>query len=339
MSIAEAIRQICEKKSLSREQAREVFEALMSGQATPVQIGALLIGLRMKGETVDEITGAAEAMREAAISVRLPKGVVVDTCGTGGDQQGSINVSTMTAFVVAGAGFTVAKHGNRSISSRSGSADVLEAAGISAQADRSQVEKCLEEAGIAFLFAPLFHPAMKHAMPIRKELGVRTIFNLLGPLTNPARPHVQIMGVYDAKLVKPLAQVLAALGCKEGLVVHGQGHDEIVLQGPTQIAEIIHGRVSTKTLTPENFGLKRRSKPDIQGGDPARNAETLRAVLLGKKGDARDVVCMNAAAVIRAALRFSSKTVSLREAMKLAQESIDSGNADKKFLMLKAVLS
>jgi len=341
MTISESIRLLCEKKALTREASHAVFTQLMGGQVTPVQIAALLIALRVKGETPAEITGAAEAMREAAVPVKTQSGVLIDTCGTGGDQQGSINVSTIAAFVVAGAGFQVAKHGNRSVSSRCGSADVLEALGLEF-ADALKVEQALLKTGITFLFAPIFHPAMKHAMPVRKELGAPTTLNLLAPLTNPAPPTVQIVGVFDPKWVKPLAQVLAILGCEEGLVVHGQGHDEIVLHGPTQAAEIIHGRVVMKTLTPQLFGFKRRKSPGVQGDDASSNAKQLLAILSGEKGEGRDAVCMNAAAVIRAAQRSrrgANKNISWKESAQLAAQSIDSGCALNKLKALKAFLA
>jgi anthranilate phosphoribosyltransferase len=267
--------------------------------------------------------------------------VVVDTCGTGGDGQSSFNISTAAAFVVAGAGFVVAKHGNRSISSRCGSADVLEELGIPVESDAATVERCLSGVGIAFLFAPAFHPAMKHAMPVRKELGVRTVFNLLGPLSNPVRPNVQLVGVYDPAWLKPVAQVLVHLGCRNGFVVHGKGHDEIVLSGPTQVAEIRDGRVHLQTWTPKDFGLTRRSGALGAGGSRAQNAAALMRILQGEHSPLRDVVCMNAAAAILAATRQTrgaGRGLGLKDAFAIAQNSIDEGKALAKLKGLRAAL-
>lgn len=342
MTPAQALPLLLDHTSLSRSQAQAVFTSLMKGDATPVQIAALLTALRMKGETIDELAGAAMALREAAVAINTPPGILVDTCGTGGDRQGTINISTAAAFVVAGAGFTVAKHGNRSVSSHCGSADVLEAAGIPPQPDLLLVERALAEIGIAFLFAPAFHPAMRHTMPVRKELGVRTIFNLLGPLANPARPAVQIVGVFAPEWVMPVARVLVALGCQEGMVLHSRGHDELVLSAPSTVAQIIHGRITRKTLSPRDFGLRLKPSSRLSGGDAATNAQMLLAVLEGEQGDARDVICMNAAAAIQAAARHTRgerRSLTLREAYVRAQESLDRGRARERFLALKALYS
>jgi anthranilate phosphoribosyltransferase len=326
------------KQALTREQVREAFGELMQGKMTPVQTAAFLTALRLKGETVDEITGAAEAMRAAAVPVNFKAAALVDTCGTGGDGQGSFNISTAAAFVVAGAGFVVAKHGNRSISSKCGSADVLEELGIPVESDAALAEHCLRTAGMAFLFAPSFHPAMKHAMPVRKELGVRTIFNLLGPLTNPARPNVQLVGVYDSDWLQPVAKVLVQLGCQNGFVVHGQGHDEIILSGPTQIAEIREGRVYVRTWTPKDFGLTKQEDPLIAGGTRQQNAKALLKLLQGEKGPLRDAVCMNAAAAILAATRQTNGAgpgLDLKHTFAIAQNSLDEGKALAKLEALK----
>ncbi len=321
---------LLEGKSLSREQVRVVFAELMQGKLSPVQTAALLTALRIKGETVDEITGAAEAMRAAAVPLDFTSEAVVDTCGTGGDGKGTFNISTAAALVVAGAGFVVAKHGNRSISSKCGSADVLEELGVRVEADARTAEYCLAKVGIAFLFAPTFHPAMKHAMPVRKELGVRTIFNLLGPLTNPVRPNVQLVGVYDGVWLQPVAKVLVQLGCKNGLVVHGDGHDEIILTGPTQVAEIRDGRVRVQTWAPKDFGLTRQTTEPTAGGTKKEHAQKLLKLLKGEKGPLRDVVCMNAGAAILAATRQLSGAgpgLDLKHTFAIAQNSLDEGKA------------
>jgi anthranilate phosphoribosyltransferase len=265
----------------------------------------------------------------------------VDTCGTGGDGQGSFNISTATAFVVAGAGFVVAKHGNRSISSKCGSADVLEELGLPVEVDPRTVEYCLAKIGIAFLYAPLFHPAMKHAMPVRKELGVRTIFNLLGPLTNPVRPNVQLVGVYNSAWLAPVAKVLVQLGCQNGFVVHGEGHDEIVLSGATQVAEIREGRVHMQTWNPKQFGLTRQDEPLRVGNTRQQHAKALLKVLKGEPGPLHDAVCMNAAAAILAATRQlngAGPGLDLKHTYAIAQNSLNEGKALAKFEALKETL-
>ena len=322
--------------SLSRPESRQIMTSLMAGELSATQIAAYLVALRTKGETVDELTGAAEAMRDAAIEVPHGLPFVVDTCGTGGDGKGAFNVSTAASFVVAALGFPVAKHGNRSISSRCGSADLLETLGVGIQSDASLAAKCLQDIGMAFLFAPAFHPAMKHAMPVRKQLGVRTIFNILGPLTNPARPVVQLVGVYDKTLVEPVAHVLVALGCKEGFVVHGEGYDEIILSGETQVAEIHDGKISAKRWNPSDFGMDKQTSTESLGSGPKENALMFSELIEGKKSPLRHVVCANAAAVVVAATRLKTKkTMTLPEAFQLAQEAIDSGKAYSKFNDLK----
>lgn len=336
---AESIQRLVDGHSLSREESRAAMTLLMSGQATPIQIASFLTALRMKGETVDEITGAAEAMRAAALPVHCKAKVVVDTCGTGGDGQGSFNVSTGAAFVVAGAGYTVAKHGNRSISSRCGSADLLEQLGIPLETTPAVAEESLKQVGIAFLFAPAFHPAMKYAMPVRKELGIRTLFNLLGPLTNPARPTVQLIGLYDPARVESIARVLVQLGCRQGCVVHGQGHDEIVLTGSTTVAEIQDGSVSLKTWTVRDFGLTPLSDGQITGGTARDNADILLKVLKGECNAFRDVICLNAAAAICAASRQAQSPLTLRQSYQAAQDSLDQKRALQKLEQLKDFLA
>lgn len=342
MTIAAQLQKLMDRRALTRPEAHDAFAALMHGDISPVHMAALLTALRVKGESVEELTGAAEAMREAATAVQTKRKPLVDTCGTGGDGLGTFNVSTVAAFVVAGAGFAVAKHGNRSISSHCGSADVLEALGIPMESDPKRAESCLEKFGLAFLFAPAFHPAMKHAMPIRKELGTRTIFNLLGPLSNPARPNVQLMGVYDPAWLRPIAETLKKLGCEEAYVVHGQGEDEIVLTGTTDVAELHQGQVRVESWRPEDFGFKTQPLSDKPGRTPQDCARLLLEILNGRLGFHRNVVCMNAGAAIRAALRTKAgggKTIGLKEAAVLAQKSIDSKAALHKFEELKEALA
>ena len=311
---------------------------VLSGKCTDSQIAGLLVGLRMKGETVEEIVGFAEAIRAAAIPLNLKndsaldvsdteRDALVDTCGTGGDTSGTFNISTATAFVVAGAGVRVAKHGNRSISSKCGSADVMEALGVNINLPPERLVECLKQVGIAFLFAPLMHSAMKHVQTARRELKLRTVFNLLGPLTNPARASAQVVGVYSAELVDKLAEALSMLGVRRALVVHGMdGLDEITVTGPTRIAEVRDSEVHTYEVTPEEFGMPRARLEDISGGDAAANAAIIRSVLDGTQSARRDVVLLNAAAALVAA----GKANHLSDAVPLAVESIDSNAAKKK---------
>ncbi|MDH5527367.1 MAG: anthranilate phosphoribosyltransferase [Nitrospirota bacterium] len=325
--ITEAIAQAIDGYDLTASQAGAVMREIMSGEATGAQIGAYLVALRMKGETVPEIVGSARVMREFATRIQVDDPMVVDTCGTGGDKAGTFNISTTAAFVVAGGGITVAKHGNRSVSSKSGSADVLMALGVNVEVPPEKVEEHVNSVGIGFLFAPLFHGAMKHAIGPRREIGVRSIFNILGPLTNPAGASVQVLGVYDQELTNTLAQVLVELGSRHCFVVHGSdGLDEITTTGPTRIAEGKDGSVSTFTLTPEEVGLPVAKSADLEGGDAAHNAEITRGVLAGMKGPARDIVLINAAPVFVATGRAGS----LKEGVRLAEESIDSGSAEDK---------
>jgi anthranilate phosphoribosyltransferase len=326
---------------LTRAEAHDAFSMVMRGEVSPVQISAFLSALRVKGESIDELAGAAEALREAAIPVHTDRKPLVDTCGTGGDGKSLFNVSTGAAFVVAGAGYAVAKHGNRSVSSSCGSADVLEALGIPMELETRRAEECLNKIGLAFLFAPAFHPATKHAMPVRKELATRTIFNLLGPLSNPARPTAQLVGVYDPYWLKPMATTLQRLGCEAAYVVHGQGEDEIILSGPTEVAELYQNQVRTATWRPEDFGYKVQPREESKGRSPAECARLLMEVLNGRLGFHRNMVCMNAGAAIQAAARTKAggaKNLSLKEATVLAQKSIDSKAALRKFTEFKEML-
>ncbi len=313
--IKAAISKIVLLQDLSEGEMIEVMNQIMGGEATPAQVGAFITALRMKGETIEEITGAARVMRDHATPIRVGKALdidreeinldretILDTCGTGGSGTKSFNISTTVAFVVAACGVKVAKHGNRSISSACGSADVLEALGVNLNVTPQQVETCINEIGIGFLFAPALHGAMKHAIGPRRELGIRTIFNILGPLTNPAGADRQVLGVYAESLVEVMAKVLAKLGCQRGFVVHGQdGMDEVTLTGPTRVGEICDGAVTLSTIEPEDFGLRRCKLTDLQGGDAAANAAIVKAVLAGALGPKRDVVLLNAAHALVAA--------------------------------------
>lgn len=309
---------------LSEGDAETAFDIMMSGNATPSQMGAFLMGLRVRGETVDEITGAAKAMRAKALHIEAPAGAI-DTCGTGGDGSGTFNVSTATALVVAGAGVPVAKHGNRNLSSRSGSADILAALGVNIDADMALVKRSLWEAGIGFLMAPRHHSAMRHVGPTRVELGTRTIFNLLGPLSSPANAKRQLVGVFAPQWVRPMAEVLGKLGSERAWVVHGSGLDELTTTGTTKIAALKDGAVSEIELTPEEVGLKRVTLAELRGGDPAQNAAAMRTLLGGAKGPLRDIVLLNAGA----ALLVAGKAGDLPHGMQLAAQSIDRGQAAK----------
>ena len=318
-----AIAKVAAGKSLSQEEAAEAFDLVMSGAATPVQIGALLMGLRARGETVEEIAGAARAMRAKVLTVRAPEGAI-DTCGTGGDGKGTFNISTCAAFVVAGAGVPVAKHGNRAISSRSGSADVLKELGVNIEASPETISRCIAECGLGFMFAPAHHAAMRHVAQVRTELGTRTIFNLLGPLANPAGAKYQIVGVFGKEWVEPIAQVLALLGTVRAWVVHGSdGLDELTTTGISDVALVDAGKVSTFRISPRNAGLPDARPEDLTGGNAVENAAHIRAVLGGLRGPLRDIVLLNAAA----ALLVAGKAKTLREGVALASESIDSGKA------------
>jgi len=318
-----AIAKVASGKSLSQDEAVEAFELVMSGAATPAQIGGLLMAMRVRGETVDEIAGATRAMRAKVLPVRAPEGAI-DTCGTGGDGKGTFNISTCTAFVVAGAGVPVAKHGNRAISSRSGSADVLRELGVNIEASPEMISRCIAKCRLGFMFAPAHHAAMRHVAAIRTELGTRTIFNLLGPLANPAGAKFQIVGVFGKEWVEPIAQVLALLGTERAWVVHGSdGLDELTTTGVSDVAVVDDGRVATFRISPRNAGLPEAKPEDLTGGNAMENAAQICAVLGGLKGPFRDIVLLNAAA----ALLVAGKAQSLRDGVALAAESIDSGEA------------
>ena len=308
--------------TLSDADAGEFFTACLRGEPTPAQVAAAVTAMRLRGETVGEITACARAMRQAAVMLEHPF-ETIDVCGTGGDGLHTLNVSTAVSFVAAGGGLKVAKHGNRALSSRSGAADVLTALGVNVQATPAQQLKALEDAGICFMFAPAHHGAMRHVTPIRAELGFRTIFNLLGPLTNPAGARRQLLGVYDTRWVEPLARVLGALGAEKAWTVHGQGMDEITTTGETQVAEWRHGQVRLFRITPEAVGLPRAALADLAGGAPAENAQALRDLLAGAAGPYRDIVLINAAA----AFLVADKVETLREGVELAASVIDDGRA------------
>lgn len=337
--IIEALHRIANhRESLSRDEARATMEEVLRGEATDAQIAALLVSLHMKGETVEEIVGFAEAIRAAATPLAIARDslvdvsgtereALVDTCGTGGDASGTFNISTATALTVAGTGVRVAKHGNRGVSSKCGSADVVETLGVNISVPPARVAACLSEVGIAFLFAPLMHSATKYVQPARRELRLRTVFNLLGPLTNPARTSAQVVGVYSEELVEKLAEALALLGLRRAMVVHGaDGLDEITITGPTRVAEVRDGQVRTYEVTPEEFGIRRGSLEEISGGDAAANAGIIRQILRGGKSARRDVVLLNAAATLVAAGRADS----IGEGLPQAAKSLDSGAAADK---------
>jgi len=320
------LQKVIEGQSLSQAETTEAFDLIMSGEATQAQIGAFIIALKMKGEAIEEIAGGAASMRRHAVLIDAGGLPVVDTCGTGGDSSNTFNISTTAAFVVAGAGVPVAKHGNRAISSKCGSADVLSALGVNIEVEPETVEECIRTAGIGFLFAPRLHPAMKYAMGPRREIGVRTIFNMLGPLTNPAGAKGQIIGVFSPDLTEPFGQVLRLLGSKRALVVHGHdGMDEITTTTASRVTELKDGRVRTYELDPLQFTGEYAEAKDLAGGDSETNAKITKDVLSGKKGACRDIVCLNAAG----AIVVGGKAEDLKCGWKMAQESIDSGAAMK----------
>jgi len=325
--IKEAISKAVERIDLKASEAEEVMREIMEGRATPAQIAAYITALRMKGETVAEITGSAQVMREKAFHVRVDDPLVVDTCGTGGDKLNTFNISTTVAFVLAGAGITVAKHGNRSVSSLCGSADVLKELGVNIDLAPERVEACINEIGIGFLFAPLFHQAMKHAAAPRRETGIRTLFNILGPLSNPARASIQVLGVFAPELTDLMAQVLVNLGSRHCFIVHGMdGLDEITLTGKSRISEGKEGRVAAYTLEPKDFHLKNGTLRSLIGGNVETNAAILLSILRGKKGPKREIVLMNAAPAFVAV----GQAKTLQEGFALAAESIDSHRASSK---------
>ncbi|MCF6338151.1 MAG: anthranilate phosphoribosyltransferase [Gammaproteobacteria bacterium] len=324
MDMPTAIRAVTERRDLTRNEMQSVMNTIMTGEATPAQIGGFLVGLRMKGETIDEITAAAQVMRELATRVDVSGEHIVDIVGTGGDGSSTFNISTASCFVVAAAGGTVAKHGNRSISSKSGSADVLEAAGVNLDLAPEQVAKCVNEVGVGFMFAPKHHGAMKHAIGPRKEMGVRTVFNVLGPLTNPAGAPNQLLGVFSKELVEPLAHVLANLGSRHVLVVHSEdGMDEISISAPTFVAELKKGEVTTYTIEPEDFALTRADIASLKVEDATQSLAMVKSVLENRPGPARDIVQLNAGA----AMYVAGLTDSLAAGVMKAGDVLASGKA------------
>ena len=327
------IAQVAAGKSLSEEDATTAFDLMMSGDATPAQMGGLLMALRVRGETVAEITGGVRAMRARAVKIKAPAGAV-DTAGTGGDSSGTFNISTGAAIVIAASGVPVAKHGNRALSSKSGSADMLAALGVNIDAEMPLIEQSLAEIGIGFMMAPRHHGAMRHVAPARVELGTRTIFNLLGPLSNPAGAKRQLIGVFDPVWAKPMAEVLRNLGSERVWVVHGSdGIDEITTTGPTQVVELKDGDIRSFEVTPEDAGLARAAPADLKGGDGAENAQRMLSILDGEQGALRDIVTLNAGA----ALILAGRAADLAEGVSLAQQSIDSGKARETLAELVAI--
>ncbi len=322
--IQQALARLLDGHDLSREEAHGVMGSIMSGEATPAQIAGFLIALRAKGETADEIAGCAEAMREHALPVRPQRDDLVDTAGTGGDGASTINISTAAALVAAAAGAGVAKHGNRAVSSACGSADVLEALGFNLDLSTERVARSIDELGFGFLFAPTHHPAMRHAAPVRRELAARTVFNVLGPLTNPAGARAQVVGVYAPELVRTIAEVLAQLGATRAFVVHGAGGiDELSPAGPNFVCEVVNGDVRARNIDPLEFGLARCDPSELRGGSPDENAAAIRAVFAGEDGGRRSAILLNAAGAIAA----GGHADDLREGLELAREAVDSGTA------------
>jgi anthranilate phosphoribosyltransferase len=322
--IQQALAQLLDGRDLSREEARTVMGSIMSGEATPAQIAGFLIALRTKGETADEIAGCAEAMREHALPVRPQRTDLVDTAGTGGDGAKTINISTAAALVAAAAGAGVAKHGNRAVSSASGSADVLEALGFELELPPERVATSIDELGFGFLFAPTHHPAMRHAAPVRRELAARTVFNVLGPLTNPAGARAQVVGVYAPELVRTIAEVLAQLGASRAFVVHGAGGiDELSPAGPNFVCEVVGGSVHARNIDPLELGVARCDPSELRGGLPEENAAAIRAVFAGQNGGRRSAILLNAAGAIAA----GGHAEDLREGLELARQAVDSGAA------------
>jgi anthranilate phosphoribosyltransferase len=325
--IQQALQQLLDGRDLSREEARGVMEQVMRGDATPAQIGGFLVALRLKGETADEIAGCAEAMRAHVLAVHPQREDLVDTAGTGGDGARTFNISTAAALVAAAAGAGVAKHGNRAVSSASGSADVLEALGFDLEQSPERIERSIDELGFGFLFAPSHHPAMRHAAPVRRELAARTVFNVLGPLTNPAGARAQVVGVYAPELVPTIARVLAQLGARRAFVVHGAGGiDELSPAGPNLVCEVSGGRVRKREIDPLELGIERCDPAELRGGSPEENAARIRELFDGANGGARSAVLLNAAGAIAA----SGHARNLREGIGLAREAIDSGAAARR---------
>ena len=322
--IVDALADLLEGESLERGRARAVMNEIMRGEASPAQIGGFLVALRLKGETPDEIAGCAEAMREHVLPVRPERDDLVDTAGTGGDGASTINISTAAAIVAAAAGAGVAKHGNRAVSSASGSADVLEALGFSLEQSPERIAQSIDELGFGFMFAPTHHPAMRHAAPVRRELATRTVFNVLGPLTNPAGARAQVIGVYAKPLVRTIAEVLAQLGARRAFVVHGAyGVDELSPAGPNDVCEVVNGEVRARVIDPVELGVERCDPDELRGGSPAENAQAIRDVLAGAPGGRRDAILLNAAGAIAA----GGHAGGLREGLELAREAVDTGAA------------
>ncbi len=331
--IKEAINSVVQGLDLSESEMTESMNEIMEGKTTEAQIASFLTALRIKGETVEEITAAARVMRDKATKIKAPENVI-DTCGTGGDLSHTFNISTTTAIVLASYGIPIAKHGNRLVSSQSGSADVLEALGIKIDLPPEKVEKCLFETGFGFLFAPLFHPAMKYAIGPRREMGIRTVFNVLGPITNPAGAKHQIVGVFSDRLTEPLAQVLGNLGAKNAMIVHGEdGLDEITITNGTKVSRFIDDRIENMYFSPEDFGLNRGKLEDIVGGNKDENARITISILKGEKGPKRDIVLMNSAAGVM----VSDKNKDLKTGVEIVTEAIDSGKALKKLDEIRKV--
>jgi anthranilate phosphoribosyltransferase len=334
--IQEAIKKLISPVDLTEEEVIKTMNSIMEGNATPAQIGSFITALRIKGETVEEITGCAKVMRDKAERFVPELDYFIDTCGTGGDGSNSFNISTASAIVASAGGVPVAKHGNRSVSSMTGCADVLEALGVNINITSEQAKKCIEDIGICFMFAPAFHKSMKYAAGPRKELGIRTIFNVLGPLTNPAGAKGQVMGVFDSKLTETLARVLLKLGTEKAMVVHGMdGMDEITTTTSTIVSEVKDGSVISYEIKPEDFGIKACSKEDLKGGDSKANGEIITSIFKGEKGAKRDIVLLNSAA----ALYIGKKVQSIKEGIQLAGEIIDTGKASDKLQQLVAYTS
>lgn len=324
--IQDSINQLVLGNSLSKEISSEVMEEIMTGVATPAQFGAFVTALRIKGETVEEIAGMAEVMREKALRVNS-SGKLIDTCGTGGDGSNTINVSTISAFVVSGAGMKVAKHGNRAITSSCGSADILEAAGVRIELSPEAVAKCIDDVGIGFMFAPIFHPAMKYAASPRREIGIRSVFNILGPLTNPARAQNQLLGIADPSMGEKMAGVLISLGCQRALVVHGQdGIDELSISSPSTIWEVRDNNINKYDISPESLGVGRHPEESLRSDSLESNLQAMTSILAGENGPKRDAILLNASA----ALLAGDKVDTLLDGIKLAEQSIDSGSALRK---------
>src|SRR5215216_1112743 len=333
MTAQSALAKLLDRRDLTRDEARELMDQVMHGEVTQAQIGALLVALRLKGETADEIAGFAEAMRAHVVPVRPARPDLVDTAGTGGDGAHTLNISTAAALVAAAAGAAVAKHGNRAVSSASGSADVLEALGFELELPAERIARSIDELGFGFLFAPSHHPAMRHAAPVRKELATRTVFNVLGPLTNPAGARAQVVGVYAPELVGTIAEVLAQLGARRAFVVHGAGGiDELSPAGPNLVCEVADGRVVERVIDPVELGVARCEPADLVGGTPEENAQSIRDVLAGTPGPRRDAVLLNAAGAIAAA----GQAADLREGLESARRAVDSGGASERLDALVA---